>query len=89
MVPHGKNERGFSAVFDTKRTFFVTRKSAIGNKHFMHEKRVDYVNIGHKDWSLNPPCGMKRTGISCKVSIDRLFYYSGDQINVQVFLDNT
>ena len=32
---------------------------------------------------------MKRTGIICQVSVDRLFYYSGDQIDVQVHLDNT
>ena len=78
MVPYGKNERAFSTLYDTKRTFFITRKSATGNKHFMHENQQDYENPAHNDWSLNPILGMKRTGIKCQVSIDRLFYYSGD-----------
>ena len=80
MVPYGSNNRAFSTIFDTKRTFLITRKSATLNKHFMHEKKVDWANIAFKDWSLNPALSMKRTGIICQVCVDRLFYYSGDQI---------
>ena len=88
MTPYGANKRSFSTIFDTKRTFFVTRKSASGNKHFMHESRVDFVNPLHNDWALNPFLKLSRTGLKAQVSVDRTFYYSGDQISVEVFLSN-
>ena len=89
MTPYGSNQRAFSTLFDTKRTFFITRKSGTSNKHFMHEKKVEYVNPIHNDWEINPKVKLSKTGIKAQISVDRAFYYSGDQIKIQVALDNT
>ena len=63
MVYFGANLPGQFNLYNTKRTIFITRKSGCTNKHFMHEKKKDYVNPLHQDWTYNPPVGFKRTNM--------------------------
>ena len=89
MVPattQSKNSR--YQLFTTKRSVFITRKSGLTNKHFSAEVESDYVNIRHKDWSENPALNLGKTGAKLYVSVDRMFYYSGDSIDISVMIDN-
>lgn len=74
-------------IFDTKRTFFVFRLSGCTAKHFTKETVEDWGNEKHGDWECNPVVNMKRSGAKVFASVDRVFYYSGDTMNIKVFIN--
>ena len=52
------------------------------------EKKIDYYNKKHRDWENNPFIKLRRSDLRIYSSVDRIFYYSGDVIEAEVFLDN-
>ena len=83
MEPYASHENmNIHTVFRTKRTIFITRFSGITNKHFYHEKPRDWSNMAHNDWTQNPFMRLKRSECRVGSTVDRIFYYSGDDIKV-------
>ena len=66
----------------------MTKKSGITTKLFSMEKKIDYYNKKHRDWENNPFIKLRRSDLRIYSSVNRIFYYSGDVIEAEVFLDN-
>jgi len=82
MVPYGSNVDNQVQLFNTKREVLITKKGGLSSKHFMEEREADWANPAHNDWSCNSSIGLKGSVARIIVSIDRLFYYSGDKITM-------
>ena len=82
-------ERGIGIPrFFTKRHIFIYRKSGVTDKHFSEETMPDLENVGYNNPRCNPSFSLRHSSTQVRVSIERIFYYVGDTITVQVQVDN-
>ena len=88
MMPASRNAKAQFQLFDTKRTVVINRKSGVTAKHFFHEKEIDWKNLTHGNWDFNPIVSLKKSYAKVNISVDRTFYYSGDNINVLTYISN-
>jgi len=65
----------------------VYRFSGCTYKHFTKETEEDSLNEKHGDWEQNPVVKMKRSGAKVFISTDRVFYYSGQAIQVKMMVN--
>ena len=59
------------------------------HKHFTEEILPDWENINYNDPRLNPQFCIRGSQTLLRVSLDRIFYYTGDTVTVQLMVDNT
>ena len=58
------------------------------DKHFSEELMPDWENINYNNPRCNPCFTLRHSATQVRVSMERIFYYVGDTITVQVQVDN-
>ena len=72
-----------------KRQVFVFRPSAVGLRHFVHEKEEDRLNLDFKSDDNNPPLVHKNCKTILRIMVDKQHYYAGEKINIFMKVDNS
>ena len=76
-------------VFKTRRPIVIMQKSGISGKHFFEETEDDYANREFRMGYMNPPITLRQSKTILRAAVDRVFYYCGDTVTVNLYIDNT